>query len=126
MQMLENHLPFNDQLAKIAALPWKEFDAQYPKFVTKTKSPNPMAGFLLPRLDAYVAAQRRCQTQMALFKAALAVVQGGPDKVKEIADPFGDGPFEFRSLENGFELKSKLVFKDHPVTLTAGRPATRR
>jgi len=63
---------------------------------------------------------------MALFKVALAVVQGGPEKLNGIQDPFGDGPFEYRPLDNGFELKSKLVIKDHPVTLTVGRAATRR
>jgi hypothetical protein len=112
----------NDQLIKIAALPWKEFDAQYPEFINKTKTPNPHTGFLLPSLDKYVAAQRRGQAQMALFKAALAVVQGGPDGLNGIQDPFGDGPFEYHPLD-GFELKSKLVFKDQPVTLTVGRAA---
>lgn len=125
LQKLEAHLLLDDQLAKIAALPWKEFDAQYAEFITKTKT-NPLAGFLLPRLDKYVTAERRCQAQMALFKGALAVVQGGPEKFKEIRDPFGDGPVEYRSLNNGFELTSKLIFKDRPVTLTAGRVAIRQ
>ena len=58
---------------------------------------------------------------MALFKAAIAVVQGGPDKLKDIKDPFGDGPFEYRALDKGFELKSKLLFKGQPVTLTVGK-----
>jgi hypothetical protein len=110
IKMLEDLLPLNDQLAKVAALPWKEFDAQYPEFVKK-KAPTPLAGFLLPSMDKYVAAQRRNQAQMALFKAALAVVQGGPDRLKDIKDPFGDGPFEYRALDKGFELKSKLLFK---------------
>ena len=58
---------------------------------------------------------------MALFKAALAVVKGGPDKLKDIKDPFGDGPFEYRALDKGFELKSKLLFKGQPVMLTVGK-----
>ena len=126
MQMLEDHIPLNVQLIKIAALPWKQFDAQYPDFIARTKTLNPLASVFLPNLAKYVAAQRRCQAQMALFKAALAVVQGGPDKLKGIEDPFGDGPFEYRHLDNGFELKSKFVFKGHPVTLTAGQPVKRR
>jgi hypothetical protein len=120
IKLLEDLLPLNDQLAKLAALPWKEFDAQYPEFVGKTKAPHPLAGFILPSLDKYVASLRRSQTQMALFKAALAVVQGGPDKLKDIQDPFGDGPFDYRPLGNGFELKSKLLVKDQPLTLTVG------
>jgi hypothetical protein len=58
---------------------------------------------------------------MVLFQAALAVVQGGPDKLKDIKDPFGDGPFEYRTLDKGFELKSKLLYQDKPVTLTVGQ-----
>ena len=45
----------------------------------------------------------------------------GPDKVKATKDPFGDGPFEYRKLDRGFELKSKLVNQDKPVTLTVGQ-----
>jgi hypothetical protein len=50
----------------------------------------------------------------------MAVVQGGPDRLKDFKDPFGDGPFEYRALDRGFELKSKLLFRDQPVTLTVG------
>ncbi len=121
IKLLEDLLPFYEDLAKVSALPWKEFDEQYPKFVKKAKAANRLAGYILPATDKMVAAQRRNQTQMALFKAALAVVQGGPDKLKDIKDPFGDGPFEYRALDKGFELKSKLLFKGQPVMLTAGK-----
>jgi hypothetical protein len=127
VKMLEEHIPFYDQLAKISALPRNEFDVRYPEFVAKTKASSRLAGFLLaPNMEKFVAAQRRGQAQFALFQAALAVVQGGPEKLKGISDPFGDGPFEYRLEGNGFELKSKFVFKDHAVTLTAGRSANRR
>ncbi len=58
---------------------------------------------------------------MALFKAAIAVVQGGPENLRDIEDPFGNGPFEYRALDHGFELKSKLLFKGQPVMLTVGK-----
>ena len=44
-----------------------------------------------------------------------------PDKLKDIKDPFANGPFEYRPLAKGFELKSKLLFRDQPVTLTVGQ-----
>ena len=106
---LEDLLPFYDELAKVTALPWKEFDARYPEFVKKAKAANPLADQVLPIDGSIVATERRNQTQMALFKAAIAVVQGGPDRLKDIKDPFGDGPFEYRALDKGFELKSKLT-----------------
>ena len=58
---------------------------------------------------------------MELLKAAIAVVRGGPEKLEAIKDPFGTGPFEYRPLDKGFELKSKLLFHDQPVSLTVGQ-----
>ncbi len=122
IKMLEALLPFYDQLAVMMTLPWKEFDARFPEFVKTANAASPLAGVLgLPIMDQVVARERRNRTQMALFKAAVAVVQDGPNQLRSINDPFGDGPFEFRSLDKGFELKSKLVFKGQPVTLTVGQ-----
>jgi hypothetical protein len=53
--------------------------------------------------------------------AAIAVAEGGPEKLKDITDPFGAGPFEYKALDKGFELKSKLLFEGKSVTLTAGQ-----
>jgi hypothetical protein len=44
-----------------------------------------------------------------------------PGIAEEIQDPFGDGPFEYRALDKGFELKSKLLHHEKPVTLTVGQ-----
>jgi hypothetical protein len=117
--MLKDLLPFFDELAKVTALPPKEFDAHYPEFVQKVKAANPLATFVLSS-NLTIASERRNQAQIAMFKAAIAVVQDGPDKLKEIRDPFGEGPFEYRALDKGFELKSKLLFRDQPVMLTVG------
>jgi hypothetical protein len=119
IKTLEDLLPYFDELAKATALPWKEFDAQYPEFVKKAKAANPMAGFILS-LDLAMASERRNQAQMAMFKAALAVIEGGREKLKDIKDPFGNGPFEYRALDKGFELRSSLLFRGQPVILTVG------
>jgi hypothetical protein len=121
VKLLEDLLPFYDELTKVAALPRKDFDAEYPEFVRKAKAANPLAGYVLPNMEKFAAAQRRAQARMALFQAALAVVRGGPDKLKDIQDPFGDGPFEYRALDKGFELKSKLLANGRPVTLVVGK-----
>jgi hypothetical protein len=118
---LEDLLPFYDELAKMTALPWKEFDARYPEFAKRAIAANPVADQILPMTDAMVATERRTLTRLALFKAAVAVALGGPDRLKAIQDPFGDGPFEYRALDKGFELKSKLLYHEKPVTLTVGR-----
>jgi hypothetical protein len=120
IKKLEDLFPFYDELAKLVALPWNEFDAKYAEFVRRMNSENVLTRFYIPAMDRLVAAERRSQARNALFKAALVVVQGGPEKLKDIKDPFGDGPFAYRSLGKGFELKSKFLFKGQPVTLTVG------
>ncbi len=117
---LDELLPLYDELIKLSALPWREFDAQYPEYVKRAKSANPLAEVFYPSLDNFRDWQRRHQAQTALFQAALAIVQGGSNKLGDLKDPFGDGPFEYRALDKGFELKSKLLFKGQPVTLTVG------
>jgi hypothetical protein len=118
---VEGMIPFFDQLAKMAALPWKEFDPEDGQFYVKTRAASPLAATFLHPMVSLVGFERRNETQMALFKAAIAVVQDGPDKVKNIIkDPASNEPFEFRVTDKGFELKSKLIFNSKPVMLRVG------
>jgi hypothetical protein len=118
IKLTEDLLPVCDDLASLVALPRVDFDARYPEFKKKTKAAHPLAGYFLTTPDTVLATQRRNQARLALLKAAIAVVQGGPSKLKVIKDPFGSGPFEYRPVDDGFELKSALLFHDEPVTLT--------
>lgn len=118
--LTEGVLPVSDQLAKLVVLPRQEFEAKYPDFKKKTKADNILAGHLLSSVENMLAAQYRNQTQVAMLKAAMVVVKDGPDKIKDVKDPFGEGPFEYRARDKGFELKSKLLYKGQPVTLTVG------
>ena len=75
----------------------------------------------MPAVDQLRAKEQRHQARLAMLLASIAVAESGPEKLKEIKDPFGTGPFEYRSLDKGFELKSKLQFEGQPVTLTVGQ-----
>jgi hypothetical protein len=121
IKLTEDLLPMYDELARLYSLPAKEFDVKYPPFDKEAKGGNAMAALLLPAINNVAAAQRRNQTQRALFRAAIDIVHGGSEKAKATKDPFGDGPFYYRAFEGGFELKSKFQFKGNPVTLTVGQ-----
>ena len=121
IQLTTNVLPVYDDLARLLALPKDQFDAQYPAFKQKTKTDNPLAGTILPSIDVIRAKQERGQARLAMLLASSAVAESGPEKLKEIKDPFGDGPFEYKALDQGFELKSKLLFEGQPVTLVVGQ-----
>jgi hypothetical protein len=123
IMMLEGLNVFYDHVATLSALPWTEFDAQFPEFAERAKAANALAALNLPNKDKFVSAERRARTRMAMFRAAVSVVQGGTDRLQDVKDPFGDGPFEYRALGEGFELRSKSLFQGKPVTLTVGRRA---
>lgn len=121
IKLTEGLTPLYDELAGLTELPPKEFDTRYPEFVKKAKAANVLAGAVLPAVDKVMAARRRAQARLALFKAAIAVVRDGPDAVKEHKDPFGDGPFGYEATPGGFELKSKLTYKGEAVGLKVGK-----
>jgi hypothetical protein len=121
IELLNELNPAYDEMSRIMSLPRRRFDGEWKKFHDDWKSKeNPFVRALLPALDKLVAAEHRCTTRMAMFQAALAVVDGGPERAKSFLDPFGEGPFEYRPLPGGFELRSRLVFKAKPVTLMVG------
>jgi hypothetical protein len=101
-----------DELARIWDLPEREFKPAVSAFREKHTRVNPLAVSILPAFEGVRFASDRTKVRFAMLNAALAVVSGGPGKVQAIKDPFGDGPFRYRSFQGGFELKSKLQGKD--------------
>lgn len=125
IELTTGMLPICDRLAVLVALPKDQFEAQYPEFKKNAKASNLLAGEFLTAADKMLATQHRNEALYAMLKAALAVVNGGPGKLKEIKDPFGSGPFAYQALDKGFELRSNLHYQDKPVTLTVGQPRKR-
>ena len=121
IKLTEGLIPMYDELAKLSELPPKEFDTRYPEFVKKAQAANPLARAVLPAVDKVAAAKRRAEARLALLKAAIAVVQNGSAALKDHKDPFGAGPFAYQATAGGFELTSKLIYKDQPVTLVVGK-----
>jgi hypothetical protein len=117
--LLEEVGTFYDAVIALPPLPREEFLKRVAELAKKLEG-NPFAKLLLPAFDKVYDAGERTQAKRAMLQAALAVVQGGPDALRTVRDPFGDGPFEYRALKHGFELKSKLS-KGPPVTLVVGR-----
>jgi hypothetical protein len=121
IKTIEDMYPVYDELAKLVALPKEDFDAAYPRFKQRVETDTPLTRFMLPAIDKLMAKEHRNRTRTAMLLAAIAVAQSGPEKLKDIPDPLGDGPFEYRALDKGFELRSKLLFEGKPVTLTLGQ-----
>ena len=121
-KLMERIMPVYDELARIVDLPQAEFDARYPDFEKEARAATPVSDILLPAVRNILNSRGRSRAKMEMLLAGIAVVDGGPEKLAGIKDPFGDGPFGFRELENGaFELSSKLTLEGKPVTLTIGK-----
>jgi hypothetical protein len=121
IKRMEEMLPAYDEMAKLVALPPDQFEAQYPEFKQRTKARYPLTALILPAIDQLRAKEQRQQARMAMLLAGIAIVESGPGKLAELKDPFGAGPFEYRALDKGFELNSKLHYEGQPVTLTIGQ-----
>ena len=122
---IEGLMPVYDRLGELLELPYAEFEAKYPAFKDETKAAQPLAEVIVPDVHQLLAKERRSQARLAMLLAAVAVAESGSDKLNEFRDPFGEGPFEYRPLEHGFEMKSKLLYEGQPVTLTVGARKTK-
>jgi hypothetical protein len=101
-----------DEFAKVFSLPAAQRDGRCEELLQQARKNNPLAVMLLPALTKTIASENRYQARLALFQAALEVVQKGPEQLKTIPDPFGNSPFEYKQLTHGFELTSKLHSSD--------------
>ena len=109
------------EMARLVDLPRDQFAVQWDRFEEKSRATNPLAAMLLPAVHKVMAAEDRSQARWALLKAAIAVVQGGKEKLSAHPDPFGKGPFVYQEIAGGFVLKSNLTQADNkPVQLTVG------
>jgi hypothetical protein len=113
-----------DELARIWDLPAREFKPAVSAFRQKHARNNPLAVSVLAHFEGIRFASDRTRVRFAMLNAALTGVSGGPGQLQAIKDPFGDGPFDYRPFQGGFELKSKLQGNDRlPTVVTVGRRA---
>lgn len=120
LKLIDETDPVFEEMSKMAALPLEECKAAFQK---RRKTLNPLALKFFTNFDRFREAEARAEIRFALFRAAVAVAADGPDEVKKYRDPYGDGPFDYRKLEGGFELRSKQndFITGNPITLTVGR-----
>jgi hypothetical protein len=119
---IEALLPFYQEAAKLDSshLTQAEFNKQAQQLASKYAS-NPLASPILPQLEGIHNAVIAAQTRMTLLRAAIAVTQNGPDAVKQFTDPSDHQPITYQPKSNGFELTSKLIYHNQPLTLTVGQ-----
>jgi hypothetical protein len=121
IQALEELGPLYDEQRRLVSMPREQFLAQWPE-LEKRQSANATAKAMLPSVIKVVDARDRHRARFAMLRAAVAVARDGQAALAKHADPFGQGPFEYKALPKGFELRSKLTLDGKPISLTIGAP----
>jgi hypothetical protein len=121
LALIDDAARHDDELAKISVLPAAQFKPALSAFQKMHSQSNPFAVSIVPGLERMRHAADYRAVRFAMLHAAIAIVLCGTGQLKNSKDPFGDGPFQYRSFKGGFELQSKLKHKDGPpITLTVG------
>jgi hypothetical protein len=119
---------YYNALAELGSLPLPEFEWQVAVLQEKMKTVCPYAARFtsFKSLPMQRYREAKSEVRIAMLKAAIAVILGGPDRIKEFKDPYGDGPFGYSKVGEGFELKSKFIFagreEQRPATLSVSAP----
>lgn len=93
----------------------ENLDAQ----ITQEVASNPLCEMFLPAFGPARLAGKRFVTKRAQLTAAFALFESGPSALDRAAlrDPFGDGPFQLKRLDDGAELISDLKRDDKHIKL---------
>jgi hypothetical protein len=81
---------------------------------------NPFAPKLFDEYTKSSETEFAAKTRFALFKAAIAVVQKGPDAVKSLKDPVLQQPLQYMATAKGFTLLSNVLKENERVSITVG------
>ena len=122
LSALRNLLPYYDEAEKLVARPATQDEFRQKADALRHRfDANPFAKGILPNLPAAHDAEVAAETRIVLLKAAVAVVQRGPDAVKDFQDPVNHQPITYKKTGDGFQLVSKVLHRNEPVTLTVGQ-----
>jgi hypothetical protein len=131
LKLLRETEPVFPRVAAIMALPQPEYEAAAKQFSAEAgKSQNP---FLKPfdLFTGWILGQQRfqprprefrAQAQEAMVHAAVEYRLHGESGIKNVMDPFGNGPFDyqrfvFKGVDRGFELRSAYAGADAPFVM---------
>ena len=132
VRLLREEEPLFPRLARIMALPQPEYETEARRFLGDIRqSQNPFftllhsyfTGFVLGGQRHRVRAREfRVQAELAMVHAAVAYKLRGDAGLKNVRDPFGNGPFSFRrfvfkGVDRGFELRSAYARTDAPFVM---------
>jgi hypothetical protein len=118
LKQLESLRSYYEYMDRIVTLPREQFRAKLAEIEKRVES-NPIGKAVVPTMGKVYDRDAAGRTRMTLLKAAIAVARGGPGKARDFKDA-GGAPIKYQAAPGGFELRSKVVEDDKPVTLKVG------
>jgi hypothetical protein len=112
IRLLEERQPVYEQLIKVMALPFPEYNAQIASVAdAMDKSPNPFVRMTAPSIIRARNREFRIEVARAMVRAALEYKVNGMAAFQAVQDPCGQGPFAFERFrlngtDRGFLLRS--------------------
>ena len=108
-------------------LPWEAgaFEAAAVRWRGRLEAGGPLASLLIPpRIDTHRRYVDVAAVRLAAVHAMVRVVLSGEKSLAECKDPVLGQPFEYRSREGGFELRSAAIGNSATVVVRLGRGIT--
>jgi hypothetical protein len=116
---LEKLRPIYDAFPAALKLPQSQARARLAE-LKKQADANPLKS-VVPDFSRFYDRYGAVQTRLTLLHAAIAILQSGPDQLKNFPDPYTQEPIDYTPGQHGaFTLTSKFTEAGKPVTLTVG------
>jgi hypothetical protein len=119
-QIEQSHKHYSEA-GRLLDLPIDEFQGKFDAYVGGLYNTGNVFSILgiaqCPGIIRAYYDSRELRVRWAMLEAAVDIHQYGFEALKQHTDPFGEGPFEYRSSDDGFELGSELIVNGAPVTM---------
>ncbi len=114
--------PLVREIAEALSLRADEYDRVFKKRFAPRLDANPIAAALGFDYTDARDEESHAHCRLVLFRAGLDVFRRGRGALKDHPDPYGDGPFEYKAIDGGFELGSALACYNRRVRIRFGVP----
>jgi hypothetical protein len=108
LEMIAGTRKYMDEMIDLIDRSSDDFSSELVRFEFRMSVENRFAGQYFAMYDGFFSTQASRAVKYAMLQAASTLLIDGPQAFHNVKDPYGDGPFEYRKMEPGFELRSKL------------------
>ena len=121
-KLVEAGRPLAREIAEALSLRADEYDRVFQKRFAPRLDANPIAAALGPAYDLARGEESTAHCRLILLQTGVDVLRRGRAALNDHPDPYGDGPFEYKALDGGFELGSVLVYRNKRIRICFGVP----